>query len=74
MFEKPPIEILCKYYIRAYEMQSKLFSSLNKDLRQNKITKYLSFIKILYAGIKLKSISLANIKNYIEELEYQVRN
>ena len=58
--KNPPIEILCKYYIRAYTMQSNLFGAINKELRYNKIRKNLPFIKLLYEGLKLKSISLAS--------------
>lgn len=58
-FKKPPIEILCKYYIRVYTMKSSFYGNLTQDLRKNIIAKYLPFIKLLYAGLKLKSLSLA---------------
>ena len=60
IFEKPNIEILCKYYIRAYTMQKSLYGDLNKDSIKNKIIKNLPFVKLLYAGVKLKSFPLAS--------------
>ena len=55
-----PIEILSKYYARLYSIDSNFYKDINKDLGLNKIEKYLSFIKILYEGVKLKSLSLAS--------------
>ena len=55
-----PIELLCKYYIRVYTIESDFYHDINTDLRNNKKENYLSFIKILYEGIKLKSIKLAS--------------
>ena len=51
-----PIELLCKYYIRLYTIESDLYQDINNDLRKNQKEIYLYFIKILYEGIKLKSI------------------
>ena len=51
-----PIELLSKYYSRLYTIESNFYKDLNKDLRNNKIEKYLPFIKVLYEGIKLKSL------------------
>ena len=56
-----PIELLSKYYIRAYTAESNLYMDINKDLRENK-NNHLPFIKILYEGIKLKSFPLASNK------------
>ena len=55
-----PIELLCKYYIRLYTIESDFYLEINNDLRKNKKEIYLYFIKILYEGIKLKSIKLAS--------------
>ena len=55
-----PIEILSKYYARLYTIESDFYRNLNKDLGTNKIDKYLPFIKTLYEGVKLKSLSLAS--------------
>ena len=54
-----PIEILCKYYARLYTIESNFYKDMNKDLGFNKIKKYLQYIKILYEGVKLKSLPLA---------------
>ena len=55
-----PIEILSKYYARLYSAESDFYKNINKDLRGNKFDKYLKFIKILYEGVKLKALPLAN--------------
>ena len=57
-----PIEFLSKYYIRAYTAPSDFYRDINKDLRENKRENYLSFIKVLYEGIKLRSFPLASNK------------
>ena len=75
-----PMELLAKFYSRIYtDEESKFYSDLNKDLRQNKKEKYLAFIKVLYEGVKLKSLPLASnttlfrgaklTKNEIEKIE-----
>jgi len=55
-----PIEILSKYYVRLYTAESNFYKDINEDLKLNQKEKYLSFIKILYEGVKLKSLSLAS--------------
>jgi len=55
-----PIEILSKYYVRLYTIESDFYKDINKDLGFNKKEKYLSFIKTLYEGVKLQSLSLAS--------------
>ena len=57
-----PIEILSKYFARLYSLYSDYHFDLNKNLRLNKKEKYLPFIKILYEGVKLKSLPLATNK------------
>ena len=57
-----PIEILSKYYIRLYTINSDFYKDLNKDLRLNKVNNYLTFIKVLYEGLKLQSFPLASKK------------
>ena len=54
-----PIEILSKYYARLLTFCCDFHKDLNKDLRLNKKEKYLTFIKMLYEGVKLKSLPLA---------------
>ena len=55
-----PIEILSRYYSRLYTANCSFHKNINKDLGLNKKDNYLSFIKILYEGIKLKSLPLSN--------------
>ena len=54
-----PIELLSKYYIRAYTIESKFYKDINKDLGLNEKTNHLSFIQTLYEGTKLQSLPLA---------------
>ena len=54
------IELLYKYYSRLYTIESNFCRDLNKDLRNNKKDNYLHFIKVLYDGVKLGSLSLAS--------------
>ena len=55
-----PIEILSKFYARLYTADSSFHRNINKNLSVNKSGKYLLLIKILYDGVKLKSLPLAN--------------
>ena len=55
-----PIEILSKYYARLYTIESNFYRNLNKELGLNQIKNYLSFIKVLYEGVKLKALPLAS--------------
>ena len=62
-----PVELLSKYYARLYTAESvdnknNFYSNINKDLRENKKDNYLSYIKVLYEGLKTKSLSLASNK------------
>ena len=58
-----PTELLAKYYCRLYtDEESKFYKDLNNDLRQNKRDNYLPYIKVLYEGVKLKSLPLARKK------------
>ena len=57
-----PIEILSKYYSRLYTADSNFHRNINRDLGLNLKDKYLSFIKVLYEGVKLKSLPLADDK------------
>ena len=55
-----PIQLLSKYYTRLYTIESQFYYDINKELRENDKDKYLSYIKILYEGVKLKSLPLAS--------------
>ena len=57
-----PFELLCKYYIRLYTMESNFYDDMNNDLRHNKNENFLPFIKVLYKGLSLKLLSLASEK------------
>jgi len=58
-----PIELLSKYYTRIYtEENSYFYGDLNKDLRENKRNNYLSFIKVLYEGVKIQSLPISSDK------------
>ena len=58
-----PIEILSKYYARIYtDQKSYFYKDLNEDLRNNKKSNYLSFIKVLYEGVKSQSLPLSKDK------------
>ena len=59
---KIPIELLCKYYIRLYTMESNFYKNINYDLRNGAKQNNLSFIKILYEGLKLTVLELASNK------------
>ena len=55
-----PIELLSKYYTRLYSIESPFYNDINKELRGNEKDKYLSYIKLLYEGVKLRSLPLAS--------------
>ena len=55
-----PIELLAKYYLRIYtDEESHFYRDLNNDLRKSKRDNYLTYIKVLYKGVQLKSLPLA---------------
>ena len=72
-----PIEVLSRYYVRIYTEESDFYKQLNQSLREGKKENYLSYIKILYEGIRLKALPYSN-KNILyrgcllpnKEIEY----
>ena len=56
-----PIEILSKYYARLYTLDSNFHRDLNRNLGLNKLEKYLTYVKLLYEGVKYKSLPLSSI-------------
>ena len=48
-----PSEILCKYYIKAYTVDKDFCYEMNKELFDGNIDNFLSFINVLFEGIKL---------------------
>ena len=79
-----PNEVTSKYWVRAYTAQSNFHKEMNKDLRLGKFDKYLTFIHMMYNGVKIKSFSFnPKSKLYrgakfgqkeIESLELSLRN
>ena len=51
-----PIEVLSKYYVRIFTENSAFYSDLNQSLREGNRDNYLSYIKVLYEGIRLKAL------------------
>ena len=55
-----PIDLLAKYYIRAYTIHSNFYKDIDEDLGFNHKENHLPFIKTLYESIKLKAIPLSS--------------
>ena len=55
-----PLEILSKYYARFSTSNCYFYYDMNKDLQCNKFENYLTYIKVLYEGVKLKSLASDN--------------
>ena len=53
-----PVELLSKYYAKALTSDSDIYKDINKDLINNNFSNYLTYIKLLYEGISLKSFPL----------------
>ena len=49
-----PLELLCKYWLRAYTINSNFHYDMNDYLNKNKTGKYSLFIKLMYEGLTLK--------------------
>ena len=60
-----PIEILSKYYSRFYTAKTDFYKDINKALELNQAENYLPFIKVLYEGIKSKSLPLYSSKSIL---------
>ena len=52
-----PIEIISKFWVRAYTVECNFYRDMNKDLRENKISKYLPFIQMMYNAVSVNSFS-----------------
>ena len=50
---------LSKYYAKLYSIESGFYNDINTSLRMNQSKMYIPFIKVLYEGVKLKSLPLA---------------
>ena len=51
---------LSKYYAKLYSIESGFYNDINTSLRMNQSKMYIPFIKVLYEGVKLKSLPLAS--------------
>ena len=49
-----PIELLSKYYAKLYTIESQFYVDINRELREKQREKYLSYIKLLYEGVRLE--------------------
>ena len=49
---KLPNEIICKYWARAYTIESPFYKIMNKRLREKKGKLFVTFIKMMYEGIR----------------------
>ena len=72
-----PLELLSKYYVRIYTLESDFYRDINESLGENKILYYLPYIKVLYEGIKLKSLLTSTYKilyssEFISNNEFQL--
>ena len=56
-----PIEILSKYFARLLSIDSEFYEDINKVLRLGKSEKHLLYIKVLYEGLRLRSLPFSNI-------------
>ena len=52
-----PIELLSKYYSRIFSAESNFYTDINNDLILKNRDNYLPFIKVLYEGANLDSLS-----------------
>ena len=62
--KKVPPEILSKFYVNAYTLDSPFYKFLNRDLMKSCGKKYSSFIKILYKGMKEYSCKDLKLRLY----------
>ena len=60
--EKIPHEIISKYWIRAYTVESNFYRKMNKDLKQLNTNNYLTYIQMMYEAIKIKSFPINKSK------------
>ena len=57
LFKYIPFEILCKYWVRCYTIESDFYKILNNQLMKSKLPfNYKTYIKILYTGVEINSL------------------
>ena len=54
---KIPFQILIKYWLRAYTMETNFYKTMNKELRERSSNRYDILIKVLYHGLNQKYIT-----------------
>ena len=59
-FTHVPYEIISKFWIRSYTIESTFYKKLNNQLMLNSLDNYSSFIKMMYKGLQLKSFNLCS--------------
>ena len=52
-----PNEVISKFWVRAYTAETDFYKDMNRDLRLNKMNRYLPFIHMMYEGVKIKSLT-----------------
>ena len=55
-----PLEILSKYYARIFTSSSLFQQDIMKIIQRNKVKNIMPFIKVLYEGLRLRSLPLYN--------------
>ena len=57
LFKNIPFEILSKYWVRLYTIESNFYKVLNNNLMKSNLTNnYKTFINMLYKGVEINSI------------------
>jgi len=57
LFRNIPFQILSKYWVRCYTIESQFFKILNKDLMKSILySNYKTFIKMMYTGVSINSM------------------
>ena len=51
---------MSKYYVRLYTYESNFYHDINRGLRENNNMLYMPYIKILYEGLKSRSLKLSS--------------
>ena len=61
-----PIEIISKFWARAYTVECGFYRDMNEDLRKNTVDKYIPFIKMMYSAVTVNSFSFnpSDVKLY----------
>ena len=55
-----PMEILSKYWIKAYTAETDFYRKMNERLMQNKNKEFITYIQVLYEGVKSKALKPKN--------------